>query len=133
MQSRNAPIRSPYFFPVPGVISISASAVFKCMGKVWVRFNGLPRERTQNVLVGSRTRFPHGRCLHRIGMVVSSIRIRRLLDEMADEGSGLQMRLIPLSCQRLASKYMTASANLRGVIAEKESKVVVLRSGPLLN
>jgi hypothetical protein len=34
------PIKSPYIFLILGVVSISAAAVFTCMGKVWVRFSG---------------------------------------------------------------------------------------------
>ena len=33
-------LRPPYIFLILGVVSISAAAVFTCMGKVWVRFNG---------------------------------------------------------------------------------------------
>jgi len=40
MQNWKEPIKSPYFFLILGLISISASAVFIYMGKVWVRFNG---------------------------------------------------------------------------------------------
>jgi hypothetical protein len=40
MQNWKEPIKSPYLFLILGLISISASAVFICLGKVWVRFNG---------------------------------------------------------------------------------------------
>jgi hypothetical protein len=33
-------LRPPYIFLILGVVSISAAAVFTCMGKVWVRLNG---------------------------------------------------------------------------------------------
>lgn len=33
-------LRAPYIFLILGVVSISAAAIFTCMGKVWVRFNG---------------------------------------------------------------------------------------------
>jgi len=33
-------LRPPYAVLILGIISISAAAVFTCMGKVWVRLNG---------------------------------------------------------------------------------------------
>jgi hypothetical protein len=40
MSDLNSLPRPPYVFLILGVASISAAAVFTCMGKVWVRFNG---------------------------------------------------------------------------------------------
>ena len=33
-------LRPPFVFLILGIMSISAAAVFTCMGKVWVRANG---------------------------------------------------------------------------------------------
>jgi hypothetical protein len=40
MPDWSSPLRPPYIFLILGVVSISASAVFTYMGKVWVRFSG---------------------------------------------------------------------------------------------
>ena len=33
-------LRPPYILLILGVVSISAAAIFTCMGRVWVRFRG---------------------------------------------------------------------------------------------
>ena len=40
MSDLNSLLRPPNIFLILGVVSISAAAVFTCMGKVSVRFNG---------------------------------------------------------------------------------------------
>jgi hypothetical protein len=40
MSDLNSLSRPPGIFLILGVVAISAAAVFTCVGKVWVRFNG---------------------------------------------------------------------------------------------